>query len=440
MPTATLHRSILLSLSLTLLGACESNEGSSNPRAMPFPGHPAATGGMSAVSDEGGGLASGGSSDQSPDTGGNGALPPETPATSAELIASLRLGWNLGNSLDAPEGETAWGNPQVSAELLKSVAAGGFDLVRIPVTWSLHTGPGPDYLIDPAWMTRVKEVVEYAEAAGLYAIINLHHDGADGYDGVEWLSLNDSAGLVTEQNNAEVKARFLALWTQIATAFAANSHRVLFESMNEIHDGYGAPDPIYFEIINELNQAFVQTVRASGGNNSNRHLVVPGYNTNLDHTISGFKLPSDSVENRLILSVHYYDPYLFALEATTNTWGSAFATSDAWGQEADVVQQFDRLKAEYIDRGLPVIFGEYGAVHQAGFEDYRRYYMEYVTKAAKDRGILPVYWDNGSEQSGKEALGLFNRLTGTELHPLILEAMRRAATSDYALSDVAPPN
>jgi endoglucanase len=359
--------------------------------------------------------------------------------TAAELLATLRLGWNLGNSLDVPDGETAWGNPRVSPELLRAVAKAGFGLVRIPVTWSPHMGPAPDYVIDPNWLARVDEVIGYARAAGLHAIIDLHHDGADGFKGPEWLTLNDAAGKTTEENNAAVRARFVAVWTQIAKHFSGYGEELLFESMNEIHDGYGEPDPRHFGFINELNQQFVSLVRASGGNNAERHLAVPGYNTNIDHTLKGFKLPADSAAKRLILSVHYYDPYLFALQAKTNTWGSASPGRDDWGQEDFVVKQFDKLKSTFIDQGVPVLLGEYGATHQAAFEDYRRYYMEYVTKAAVDRKILPVYWDNGGQGDGGEKFALMDRQTNTVLFPGLLDAMRRAATSAYTLHDIALP-
>jgi len=356
----------------------------------------------------------------------------------------MRIGWNLGNSLDAPESETAWGNPPVTPELLQTVAGAGFSLVRIPVTWSLHTGPGPEFTIEPAWLARVAEVVDYARNAGLYAIINVHHDGADGFANsngrpVEWLTLNDPSGAISDANNAAVRARFEAVWRQIAAKFASYGEELLFESMNEIHDGYGKPDPKYFGIINALNQDFVDVVRASAGNNSQRHLVVPGYNTNIDHTLAGFELPKDPTPGRLILSVHYYDPYLFALQGQKNTWGKASPGNDGWGQEDFVVGQFDKLKAKYIDQGVPLIIGEYGACYQQGFDDYRRYYMEYVTKAAVDRGIVPIYWDNGAEGSGGEKFGLFSRSTYAPLHPKLLEAMQRAAKGSYALSEVALP-
>jgi len=365
--------------------------------------------------------------------------PREFTRTSADLLKAAGFGWNLGNSLDAPTGETSWGNPIATPELMRGVAKAGFGLVRIPVTWTNHMGPAPDYVIEPDWLEHVDEVVAYASAAGLYAVINIHHDGADGSKGVQWIALKDEAGNTTEANNAAVKARLIAVWTQIARHFAGHGEELLFESMNEIHDGYGTPDPRHMTFINELNQEFVRAVRGTGGNNVKRHLVVPGYNTNIDHTLAGFKLPTDSLANRLILSVHFYDPYLFALMAQTHTWGSASPGRDDWGQEDFVVKQFDRLKANFIDKGVPVLLGEYGATHQAEFEDYQRYYVEYVTKAAIDRGILPVYWDNGGQGSGADKFAILDRNTGSALLPAIVGALRRAATSKYSLDQIALP-
>lgn len=356
--------------------------------------------------------------------------------TSPDLLAKLRFGWNLGNSLDAPDGETAWGNPRATPELLAAVAKAGFKLVRIPVTWLRHIGPGPEYVVDPAWLERVEEVVGYARAAGLYSIVNTHHDGADGSG---WLSLKDAAGQTTEENNAAVRAQFVAVWKQIAKYFAGAGEELILESMNEIHDGYGKPDPRHYPIINRLNQEFVDVVRASGGNNGKRHLLVPGYNTNIDQTIEGFKLPNDPAKSRLILSVHFYDPYLFALMAKTHTWGSASPGGDNWGQEDFVVAQFDKLKSRYVDQGVPVIVGEYGAVYQDGYDDYQRYYVEYVTKAAIDRGLVPVYWDNGARNSGADSFALIDRQENGVFRPKLMEAILRAATSAYSLKDVALP-
>src|SRR5690606_21836861 len=147
------------------------------------------------------------------------------------------LGWNLGNSLDVPEGETVWGNPVVTPELLAAVANAAFDLVRIPVTWSMQTGDAPDYTIDPARLERVEQVVNYVLDAGMYALIHRHHDGADDYAGVERLTLTEGAGNISETTIAAVEVRFVRVWTQLAEHFKGFDSRLSFESMNEIHDG-----------------------------------------------------------------------------------------------------------------------------------------------------------------------------------------------------------
>lgn len=364
---------------------------------------------------------------------------PAASETSAELLARLDLGWNLGNSLDVPESETYWGNPTVDAALLQKVAELGFDIVRVPVTWSLFTGSAPAYTIDTARLARVAEVVRYARDAGMYVIINVHHDGADGLDGVEWLTLNDANGAITDANNAAVEARFRAVWTQIAKYFEDYDHGLIFESMNEIHDGYDAPNPAYYPIINNLNQVFVDIVRAGGGNNPTRHLVVPGYNTNIEYTLAGFEKPTDPTPNRLILSVHYYDPWSFAGEGASPAWGNGAPGADNWGQEDFVKSQFQKLKTTYIDKGLPMIIGEYGAVNQTGAEKYRRYYMEYVTQAACQVGMVPIYWDNGGIGSGPDKFALINRTTKAVVHSDILEAMFRGCASTASLESIAKP-
>ncbi len=360
--------------------------------------------------------------------------------TAADLVASLTLGWNLGNALDAPEDETAWGNPRITPELLQSVADAGFDAVRIPVTWSKHMSEGPDFTIDPAWLNRVEEVVGYARDAGMVAIINIHHDGAEGFDAVEWLTLTDADGNTTDANNAAVRDRFVKVWTQIAAHFADHEHDLLFEGMNEIHVGYGKPDPRHLPIVNELNQAFIDTVRASGQRNADRVLVVPGYNTSIDHTLAGFVPPDDTVPGRLILSVHNYDPYLFALRAEVKSWGQGSPDTDQGSQEAAFDRKFDRLKAKFIDHGLPVILGEYGCTNVEGAEDYRRYYVAYVTASAKERGILPFIWDNGGQGTGAEQFGLFDRATGEQFQPELIEAMVDAGKGQTTTNDLVAPD
>jgi endoglucanase len=229
------------------------------------------------------------------------------------------------------------------------------------------------------------------------------------------------------------------VWGQVAEHFATFDDRLLFESMNEIHDGYDAPDLGYYAIINHLNQTFVDVVRGAGGHNDTRKLVVPGYNTNIDYTVAGFVAPEDPAADRLILSVHFYDPWSFAGEGSTAAWGSASPGTDSWGQEDYVVSQFDKLQTTYIDQGLPVIMGEYGAINRTGSEAYRRYYMEYVTRAACERGIAPIYWDNGGVGSGEDNFGLIERSSKEVAFPEILDAMFRACQSTGSLDSIAKP-
>lgn len=377
-------------------------------------------------------------------TGGSGGST-TSQCDAAATVANMKLGWNLGNSLDAFDTnasdatvETAWGNPVVTPQLIGAVADAGFGAIRIPVTWIGRFGPGPDYAIRATFIQRVQEVVGYALDRDLYVIINIHHDGADGVTG-QWLSLVDSSRQVTTANSEAVLAQFRAMWVQIAAHFADYGDHLLFEGMNEVKVGYDAPLTAYYDGINGLNQAFVDTVRASGGYNPNRCLVVPGYNTNIDYTVAGFEKPADTSPGKLILSDHYYDPWSFAGEASTPAWGAGNPSVDDWGQEDWVRGQVAKLKSTFIDQGLPMIWGEYGAVYQSGYEEYRRYYVEYVTKAVHDAGIAPFLWDNGALASGAEGFGLFDRSNNTVSHPEVLEAMLRAVNDDYALDDVEKP-
>lgn len=398
-----------------------------------------ATGGMTDTNIHGG-SANGGTQTggMSPFGGAGGTIPIGTGGCEATVaLAEMKIGWNLGNSLDAvggnrsdAEAETAWGNPKITPALIQAVAKAGFGVVRIPVTWIGRFGDAPDYTIRAAFLSHVEEVVNYVLDQNLYAIINLHHDGGKGVNG-QWLNLASSS--------PTLEAQFKKIWAQIADKFKGHGDRLIFESMNEIQGSSNTPTQANFNVINALNQSFVETVRLAGGNNPSRCLLVPGYNTNIDHTVKGFVAPFDSSVGKLILSVHYYDPWNYAGAGSTHAWGAGHPGIDNWGQEDWVRKQMAKLKATYIDKGIPVIMGEYGAVNQAGYESYRRYYMEYVTKAAYDVGIVPIYWDNGSTRSGEDAFGLFNRATNTVLYPTILEAMIRAISFSYSLADVAKP-
>ena len=360
------------------------------------------------------------------------------------------LGWNLGNQLDAHvngiANETSWGNAKATQTLFNKLKADGFHTVRIPVTWLGKVGPAPDYEIDRTWLDRVYEVVEYAEKAGLRAIVNIHHDGANSE---HWLNVKKAA--TDAAFNTQVKDQLKAMWTQIAGRFADKGDFLIFEPFNEIHDGgWGWGDNRkdggkQYRCVNEWNQVFVDAVRATGGNNATRYLAAVGYCTNPDLTIDNLVLPDDPASDRLLVAVHFYDPNSFTLEATKTEWGHTGASGkkETWGQEADVEKLFSRLKAKYVDKGIPVYLGEAGCVHHTTerAEMFRKYYMEYVFKAARDNGLGIVVWDNGSKDAGRECHGYYTHDNGAYINNSadIIAIMAKAYnTSDpaYTLKSV----
>lgn len=364
-----------------------------------------------------------------------------------EVAAALGLGWNLGNQFDAHNSgvasETAWGNPRASQKLFDAVAASGIRTVRIPVTWLGQFGSAPDYAIKKDYLDRVAEVVGYAENAGLNAIINIHHDGADG---AHWLDIKGAANDAAK--NAEVKKQITAIWTQIAERFKDKGPWLIFESFNEIHDGgwgWGAnrnDGGKQYRTLNEWNQTFVDAVRATGGNNATRYVAVPGYVTNPELTMENLVLPTDPAQ-KTIVAVHFYDPNEYTLNAKFSEWGHTGKDKESWGDEQNVRDVFSKLKAKYVDNGIPVYIGEMGNVNRSTdrARKFRLYYMEYVAKAACDNGLAPIIWDNGAQSAGRECSGLFNRTTGNFYDDGgdVISVMVKALTTDspdYTLDTV----
>ena len=361
-----------------------------------------------------------------------------------DVARKLGLGWNLGNQLDAhvdgmPD-ETCWGNGKATQQTFNKLAEAGITSVRIPVTWLGKVGEAPDYRIDKAWLNRVMDMVTYAENAKLNVIINLHHDGADSQ---YWLSIKRASA--SEEANDSIKAQLKAMWTQIAQKFKYKGEFLIFESMNEIHDGgWGWGDNLndqgkQYAILNEWNQVFVDAVRAVGGENDDRILGIPGYCTNADLTLKHLALPEDGAEGRLMVAVHFYDPYEYTLNAKFSEWGhmGASGKKETWGDEDNVKKVFGQLSEKYVAQGIPVYIGEMGCVHRGNerAESFRKYYLEYVCKAAREYGMAPFYWDNGAKGAGRECSGLFDHATGEYLNngKEIVEVMKKAVfTRDKA--------
>ena len=337
--------------------------------------------------------------------------------TSVQLTAAMGTGWNLGNTLEAIGGETAWGNPMATKQLMDGVKAAGFTTIRIPVSWSNFSNAAT-FTINPTWMNRVQTVVDYAIANNMYVILNEHWDNG-------WMQPT-----AAQQNY--VNNRLAIMWKQIATRFRDYDYHLIFAGTNEVMvDGdYGTPTSEYYTVQNSFNQTFVTTVRTTGGRNAYRYLAVQGFNTNIDHTVNFAKIPQDTTANRLLMEVHFYDPFNFTLaEANTVTQWGANATdpsrTEAWANEAQVDSQFQKMKTNFIDKGVGVILGEYGAISRTdvpGHEAFRLRWVEYVSNSARSHKIVAVWWDAGVPQNN-HSMGLFNRTTGQVVYPDLRNAI-----------------
>jgi endoglucanase len=355
-------------------------------------------------------------------------LEPVSGKTAIDYFRTEKIfsGWNLGNTLDSYSGgvasETAWGNPPINQEIMNGVKKAGFDIIRIPVTWMGNFGMPPDYRISSARLERVAEAVEMAHNAGLKVIINIHHDGSTPQEGKDdgWLSISRAIKNKNEYN--QITHQFARVWDQVAAYFKNYGDWLMFESMNEIHDGgwgwsynFQTFPKFQTDIINKWNQLFTDRVRAAGGNNAGRFLVIPAYCTQPQQTLSGaFVLPTDTAPGRLIVTFHYYDPYEFSIASKRSAWGTD-------GDKQKIDGDFAPFKKVFIDNDIPVIIGETGAALQLHPNDKgveaqaRQSRISYITSVfvtAKKYGLVPIYWDNGSISGNGEKFGLFDRRTG----------------------------
>ena len=343
------------------------------------------------------------------------------------IVKAMGAGWNLGNQLEAnSEGtpsETAWSNPVITEDLILAVKNAGFKSIRIPVSYLNKIGSAPNYTIDAAWLNRVQEVVDMCVDNGLYAIINMHGDGYTTVSG-GWL-------LCGASDQTTIREKYKKCWEQIADKFKDYDEHLIFESMNEEFDGtYSTPNRTYYQNINEYNQIFVDTVRQSGGNNDMRWLLIPGWNTDIEYTTGdyGFALPTDthlsadipSGQKRIMISVHYYNPWGFCGEENSQEftqWGSVATDSSkvpGYGTESDMNDQFKALYTKFVKNGYPVVIGEYGAQDRSDYDsknnECRAYFAKKVCEVSLQYGCVPVWWDNGANNgNGKGAFGLFTR-------------------------------
>lgn len=318
--------------------------------------------------------------------------------TTMDLVRDMGIGINLGNTFEAcgdwiaewsdnnPSAyETAWGSPVITKEMIEGMADEGFGVVRVPVAWSNLMGD--NYTISADYDARIHEIVDWVIDADMYCIINIHWDGG-------WVN-------TFPDNKDECMRRYETMWTQIADSFKDYDDHLMFESQNEelgwesVWNPWGVTEgkAESYGLVNEINQKFVDVVRASGSNNPQRHLLISGYNTGIDRTCDPlFKMPEDPA-NRMAVSVHYYTPAGFAiLEDEDASWAKARST---WGTEDDfkeLYEQMDMMKTNYIDKGIPVIIGEYGCPTKGKEPDSVRLFLSSVCKAAYERQLCPVLW------------------------------------------------
>ncbi len=319
--------------------------------------------------------------------------------TPAELISEMNTGWNLGNSLDATSArglgaETSWGNPATTKEMIDAVSGKGFNTIRIPVTWDGHVGAAPDYIVDSEWMDRVQEVVNYAIDDGMFVILDTHHEE-------NWRILDDA-------HIDAVNAEHTALWRQIAERFRDYGDHLIFDGLNEPRVKGGANEwnggtSEGRACLNLLNQSFVDTVRATGGNNEKRLLLITSFASSaVIQTIGSLKIPED---DHLAVSIHAYTPYGFTYKVDADWALSEWDGSHNY--EIDKVM--NDLKRIFIDKGIPVMITEYGAQNKDGNDkDIAAWAAHYLGKA-KSLGIVCVWWDNGCYTTGNEQFAIFNR-------------------------------
>jgi endoglucanase len=322
--------------------------------------------------------------------------PAATPAQAATLtrdqvVKAMMPGWNLGNTLDAVPTEGSWNNPPVVASTFDDVKKAGFHSVRIPVTWDSHIGVAPDYTVDPVWMARVEEVVNFALDRDLYVMINMHHDS--------WLWVNKMG---TDPTLTEDK--FDKVWAQIAARFKNASSKLLFETINE-------PYGMTADQMNALNNDVVRITRASGGANA-RRMVVVGWTTE-----TGFVMPNDP---NTILTFHYYSPWDFVAD----WWGHT-----TWGTDADKQAMVAEVKRIHDTYQVPTIIGEYGLYSQV-YRPSQWVWLDELNKAALKYDMATMWWDNG---------GALNRAAHTwtdPVQPSIIVHAAKGESNSYVVPGI----
>lgn len=352
----------------------------------------------------------------------------EMNTTAKDMLRLMTPGWNLGNTLEAGDkqdvfsnrsglaGETAWQATPTNEEIIKQIKRLGFRSVRLPVAWVMgHVSDSTECKIDPAWMNRIETIVDYCVDNGLYVVLNDHWDGG-------WLE-NSFKKDISPEAIARNSETLRKLWTQIATRFRNYDERLLFAGLNEPE----IESQEQMEALLRYEQVFIDAVRATGGNNAQRVLIIQTPSTDIDKAEKWMtRLPKDTVKDRLMVEVHFYAPYQFALMDKDADWGKCVyywgegnhvdgnERNASWGEEAFVKGQFLKVKHQFVDKGFPVLLGEYGAnwkdvssmpgEHQANHDASVKAWYRCVTAEAIKCGMVPMVWDINYPKMGSMTL------------------------------------
>ncbi|MCL2137957.1 MAG: glycoside hydrolase family 5 protein [Treponema sp.] len=355
-----------------------------------------------------------------------GQVPGPFNISAMDFVSNMKVGWNLGNTLDATVGnlnspitqlEAGWVGIATTKENIDTLKNAGFNVIRIPVSWSKAADSANNYAIRSDWMLRVTRIVDWAIENDMYVIINTHHDSGDQGTIFRFLDSNVEGSLV----------RFTQIWKQIAENFKWYGEKLIFEPLNEPRTGSDwAGTPEQYNNINRHYQAFVDLVRASGENNRYRFLLFNTYAASRNPApMNGLILPEDSVKDKFIVSYHAYVPGVFCFPGRVGD-------TDQWSEEGrsgrdalDITEPMDRFHEKFVQNGIPVIIGEFGAVNKDNAAERQRW-VEYYTKAAWDRGMRVILWDNaqfGSGSSSTEYFGLLDRRTNQFIYPELLAGL-----------------
>ena len=345
------------------------------------------------------------------------------------------VGWNLGNQFEcsapgqdgesmaigmpdnAINAETAWGNPVVTKKTIKAIKEAGFNAIRIPIRWQCHITNPVAMSIDKAWIARIKEVVGWCLDNDLKVIINTHHD--------KWLEGRPQYAYKEENNQ-----KLALLWMNIASEFEKYDERLAFAGTNEVHirNNWGKPQQENLDVQNSYNQTFIDVVRATGGNNLKRHLIVQTYVCNPDFGLynGDFIIPTDiegNGNNYMSVEFHYYTPYDYCGNCKYYFWGEAYKQYGdiPTENEKTMTDFFDKVIAEWSDKGLGIVIGEWGVTdHTKGGQadvqhENATYYSRFFVNEARKRGFSTFVWDNNSFGNGEEHFGIFDRERGMKV-------------------------